>query len=108
MTASKLMSQSRIKRRIYSLVIYLTLSAYLIYCRKPYLIVLMCTSTSPDVLLDVSSLSWFNRHLSAAFHISADSFLGLTGGRGLAVTRLTSNPGVVSSIPRRTSLSDET
>ena len=28
--------------------------------------------------------------------------------RGLVVTRFTSNPGVVSSIPRRTSLSDET
>ena len=31
-----------------------------------------------------------------------------SGGRGLAVTRLTSNPGVISSIQRRTSLSHET
>ena len=33
---------------------------------------------------------------------------GITGGHSLAVTCLTSNPGVVSTILRRTNLSDET
>ena len=88
--------------RIYSLAFFLILSAYLNGCRKVFLVVLFRDFTSPDVILDVSALSWCSQYFPHLSRLIPRTLLGMSAVSTQRILVMSQETMMCSLFPRLT------